>query len=104
MTPLRGEPAGTDPGPAVRAADAAAASGDLDGVAKLLDQDIYHGLEQRFHALLAAKAGDVDAGRRRVAAYVAFVHYVEGLHRAASAGGHAEAGPEAKAEAGCGHH
>ena len=105
------KPAGTDPGPAVRAADAAAASGSLDGVAKLLDQNIHHGLEQRFHALLAAKAGDVDAGRRRVAAYVTFVHYVEGLHRAANAGGghgEAEAKTEIKAEApaaaGCGHH
>lgn len=85
------KPAGTDPGPAVRAADAAVASGKIDGVVNLLDTNIHRGLEQRFHALLAAKEGDVDAGRRRVAAYVTFVHYVEGLHAASTTAGHEHA-------------
>lgn len=92
------KPAGRDLGPAIPAADQAVASQDLAATAALLERSVRHGLEQRFHALLAAKAHageSVAAGRRFVAAYVTFVHYVEGLHGAATAG----AGHHVEAEA-----
>lgn len=91
------KPAGRDLGPAIPAADKAISSQDLKATATLLEHSVRHGLEQRFQALLAAKAHaaeSVEAGRHYVATYVTFVHYVEGLHAAATAGAghHAEAG------------
>jgi len=86
------KPAGRDLGPAIPAADRAVASGTIKEVQALLAKDIETGLHARFHAVLETKAAnptDVAAGRLHVAAYVDFVHYVVGLHGAASgAGGH----------------
>lgn len=87
------EPAGLDLGPAVTGADAALASGSVDALVDLVTAEIEEGIRQRFaHALaLSEHAEDSDeAGRRYVAAYVGFVHYVEAVYDlAASAGGHA---------------
>jgi hypothetical protein len=86
-------PAGLDLGPAVTAADAAVASGELGPVHALLASELEHGLHERWAALQAASGfatDDVEAGRRWVAAYVAYVHYVEGLHQALAGTGHGE--------------
>jgi hypothetical protein len=99
------KPAGRDLGPAIPAADRALETGDMTALVKLLDTALHEGLERRFHAVTAARnhaPDDVAAGRRFVAAYVAYVHYVERLHADAvhSAEGHfAEKNAESPAHA-----
>jgi hypothetical protein len=81
--------------PSVAAADTALRTAQLAPVARMLAQQTEHGLHQRFEAALASKprdAADVQAARAHVAAYVDYVHYVEGLSLAAQGGaGHAAA-------------
>jgi hypothetical protein len=82
-------PAGLGAGPAVEAADRAVESGDLRPVEALLDREVRDGLAARFREVKARRAAagtSVEAGRAFVAAYVPFVHFVEGVHRAASTG------------------
>lgn len=81
------KPAGRDLGPAIPAADLAVESGDLDSLEELLVEEATHGLRARFGELRAKRLYDVDdvtSGREFVEAYVAFVHYVEGIHEAAT--------------------
>ena len=93
------KPAGIDYGPAIPAAERAAASGDLKQVKKLLDEEIEHGLHARFHhvrdaqkiSLEPKQASDVAAARERASAELGFVTYVESLRQAAhGAAGHAD--------------
>jgi hypothetical protein len=89
------KPAGLDLGPAVPAADRALEDGSIDKVAKLLADAVREGLHRHFHAAYHRRkfdANDVAAGREYVAAYVPYVHYVEGLWDAATGahGHHAE--------------
>jgi len=84
------KPAGTDLGEAIPAADKAIEDGKLEPVAKLLTGAMHDGLHKKFEEVQARKnysKDDVEAGRKYVAAYVEFVHYVEGVHAAASGGG-----------------
>lgn len=86
------QPAGTPVSPAVAAADAAITSGSAQALTDLLTNTTTQGVAARFAELKAAgtpKADDVAAGRRRVHAYVEFVHYAEGVYDAAR-GAHAE--------------
>jgi hypothetical protein len=80
------KPAGSVQDPSVIAADAAVASGRLDALTRVLEQDVLGGLRQRYTELRAQRppTSDVAAGRRWVAADVRFMHYVEGVHRAAA--------------------
>ncbi len=97
------KPAGGDLGPAVPAGDKAMETGDLKPVWKLLSDAAHQGLHVRFEAVQKAKAyppGDVEAGRKFVAAYVSYIHFVEGLFTAAKGAGH---GAEAEAHAAPGH-
>lgn len=83
------KPAGGDLGAAIPAADRAAASGSPDAVLRVLHEAMALGVKERLAALNAAREydpKDVEAGRRYVRAYVDFIHYVEGLHKAAAAG------------------
>jgi hypothetical protein len=93
------KPAGQDLGPTVPAADRAIEQGSPDAVEKLLVDSVKAGLHERFARLRSRKppADDVAAGRAWVAAYVSWVHYVEGVHEAAlgRAGAHAEPPAEA---------
>ena len=85
------KPAGTDLGPAVPAADKAITTGDVQPVATLLTETLQAGLKEQFAKVEARKAydkNDVAAGREYVAAYVEYVHYVEGLYDAAKAEPH----------------
>ena len=92
------KPAGLDFGPAIPAADAAIASGDVTAVVALLTEHMQHGLEVKFeHALEAQKAtlqpataAEVPAARERASAELGFVGYVEGLRAAVEGAGHAE--------------
>ena len=88
------KPAGRDLGPAIPAADKALQSGDPRPLSKLLADAVATGLNERFNHLKELKKSekaDIAAGRRYVAAYVAYVHYVERLYEDAShdAEGHA---------------
>ena len=90
--------AGTDLGEAIPAADKAIENGKLEPVATLLTGVVHEGLHKKFEEVQARKnyaKDDVEAGRKYVAAYVEFVHYVEGVHAAASG----EAGEHAHDEA-----
>jgi hypothetical protein len=81
------KPVGTDPGPAVRAADRSIEQGSADGVVRLLSEEAASGAKRRLTRLLELKrhAGDdVAAGRAYTAAYAEYVHYVEALHGAAA--------------------
>jgi hypothetical protein len=87
------KPAGLDRGPAIPAADKALERGSTEAVEKLLTDAIRKGLREHFYAAMSQKQfapNDVAAGRRYVAAYVPYIHYVEGLWEAAtkSASGH----------------
>ena len=87
-----------DLGPAIPAADKAILDGKLEPVAKLLTGAVHEGLHKKFEEVQARKnyaKDDVAAGREYVKAYVEFVHYVEGVHAAASG----EAGEHAHDEA-----
>ena len=80
------KPAGRDPGPAIPAADRAIETADLKPVMALLEKKVNTGLVERFRQVIEARrhAGDgVEGGRRYVAAYVRFIHYVERLHEGA---------------------
>jgi hypothetical protein len=94
------KPSGTELGPAVEEADKALASGSADKVVKLLTDEAAAGIRRRFtaaHEKQAHAEHSVEVGREFVAAYVEYVHYVEGLHQAAQAatahheGGHEDA-------------
>ncbi len=81
------KPAGRDLGPAIPAADAAIETGKPDALLKLMGDTVQAGIHDRYHAVVETKsapADEVEAGRRYVAAYVRYVHFVEGVWRAAA--------------------
>jgi hypothetical protein len=79
------KPAGRDLGPAIPAADRALEKGSVDALVTLLTDTVQRGTITRFQEVSApVPPGDIAAGRRHVEAYVRFVHYVEGVYRAAS--------------------
>lgn len=89
------KPAGLDLGPAIPAGDKALETGDLKPVWKLLSETAHTRLHGAFEAAMKAKnfkPGDVEAGRRAVAAYVTYIHFVEGLYGAAAGQGPEEGG------------
>lgn len=98
------KPAGLDLGPAIPAADKAMASGDLKPVFDLMHGVLKPGLEARFKEARATRSQaspDPASGRKAVAAYVDFLHYVDGAYRAAAGAAHAgtaETAEAAKAE------
>jgi hypothetical protein len=95
------KPAGTELGPAIEEADKALESGSVEKVVKLVTDEAAAGIRKRFAEARAKKeqAGhNVEAGREFVAAYMEYVHYVEGLHQAAqSPGAHHAEGHDAAA-------
>ena len=85
------KPAGRDLGPAIPAADAAIKGASTEALERLLVNELRAGLTERFKRVLETKdyaPGDVEAGRRHVEAYVAFIHYVERLYEAADQEAH----------------
>ncbi len=82
------KPAGTPLEPPIREADNALESGSIDKVLKLLTDGAAAGVRKRFADVQERKRHadeSVDAGRAFVAAYVEYVHYIEGLHQAVQA-------------------
>lgn len=95
------KPAGLNLGAAIPAADKAVETGSLEPVMKVIHAAVEGGLHHSFERVLATRKyepGDAEAGRRFVAAYVTFLHYVEGVHQAAERLG-AEHGEHAAAPA-----
>jgi hypothetical protein len=81
------KPAGRDLGPALPAADRALVTGNAAPLEKLLQDAVQRGVREQFeraHALHKHAPNDVPAGRRYVAAYVPYIHFVERLYTAAT--------------------
>jgi hypothetical protein len=77
--------------PPVAAADQALADGSVEKLAQKIAEHASAGVRERFARALAAKKHkdeSVAAGREYVAAYVTYVHYVEGVAQAVHAEGH----------------
>jgi hypothetical protein len=98
------QPAGTDFGPAIPAAEKALETGKTDELTALMSEQVTHGIADRFKDAVAhssatkepAAASDVAAACERVSAELAFISYVEGIYLATRGGIHAEgvAAPE----------
>lgn len=76
------EPAGSDNGPGIRAADRALESGDLAPLVRLMNEAVQKRLDEGFKATLAARKyspHDVAAGRKYVESYVSFIHQAEAI-------------------------
>lgn len=94
------KPAGRDLGLAIPAADKAIEDGKLEPLAKLVMQTVEKGLHEQFEQAMAKKKfkpEDTEAGRKFIAAYVTYIHYVERLYESAKQGvqGHYAEGEEA---------
>lgn len=91
------KPAGTPLEPGVAEADRALDTGNVTPLVNKVTEVVHHGIAERFTHVQGLKkhANDsVAAGREYVAAYVEYVHYVEGLLAAAEGAAgehHAEA-------------
>ncbi|MFC3069364.1 DUF6448 family protein [Phenylobacterium soli] len=85
------KPAGVDHGPAIPAAEAAVATGDLSKVRAVLAQEVDAGLAERLAHVRATQASpaqartaeDVPRVRERVSAELGLVTYAEGVRQAA---------------------
>lgn len=81
--PFTGLKPGTEVDHAVAMADQALANGSVDTLVEVLSKAMASGIRERFaHARDTRQHAEesVAAGRNYVEAYVAFTHYVEGLH------------------------
>ncbi len=75
--------------PAVAKADKAMEEGSIDKLAEKIGNVVASGIKERFAEVMEAKKHmneSVEAGRKYVAAYVEYVHYVEGIHNLATGG------------------
>ncbi|HRQ57733.1 MAG TPA: DUF6448 family protein [Azoarcus taiwanensis] len=76
--------------PAVKAADAALESGEIEALLDKFAHKFKESARERFATVSAARAqadDSVDQGRAFVDAYVHYVHYLEDVHNAISADG-----------------
>jgi len=81
--------AGRDLGPAIPLADKAVATGSDAELTAFAAKEVEQGIGAKFTDIQrkrSFRANDLAAGREFVASYVAFVHYVEGIHQAVKAG------------------
>ena len=86
------QPADAEINPAVAVAEKALAAGNPEALKNFLTFTLDEGLQEKFKQAEAKKnfrADDVAAGRKYVAAYVALMHYVEGIYEAAHSAGYA---------------
>jgi hypothetical protein len=81
------KPAGTEVEPGIVLADKALETGSSDKLVNQVTAEVAKSIRERFAHVqeASAHAGEnVEAGRRYVAAYVEFIHYIEGLHQTVS--------------------
>ena len=89
------QPAGSSP-PIFGAADAALDAGSVDALADELAEAVRRQVHERFDAAVQRRPhmdDSVEAGREYVAAYVGYMHFVEGVHaflQHGAASGHGE--------------
>lgn len=96
------QPAGTDFGPAIPAAEKALETGKTDDLTTLMSEQVTHGIADRFSDAVAHRsatkeptaASEVEAARERASAELAFIGYVEGIYLATKGGNHAEGAAE----------
>lgn len=85
--------------PIVALADKSLEDGSADVMVKRMSDHMAKGVKEKFNKALEArklKDKSVEAGREYVEAYVAYTHYIEGIHAAIkSAGGHQHEGAAA---------
>lgn len=77
--------------PSVALAEKALADGSAETMSKELSANLEKALQEKFAAVAKAQTSQdksVKAGRKYVEAYVAYMHYVEGLRNAIHAEGH----------------
>jgi Family of unknown function (DUF6448) len=92
------QPAGTDFGPVIPAAERALETGDTMTLEALLAEEVRHAIRERFTEGMAKQSAskestthaDVAAARDRVSAEFAFIGLAEGIHRAIEGAGHSE--------------
>lgn len=87
------KPVGTPIAEPIAKSDASLKTGNVDELAQTIADQVKAEIQKRFAvAFKASKHKDqsVKAGRQYVAAYVAFVHYVESVHDLKAAHGHGE--------------
>lgn len=85
------KPEGTQVEHGIEEADKAVETQNVDPLDRNLTTDISSGIHKRFTEVVEAgkHAGhSVDAGRKYVAAYVEFIHYVERIQQASATTGH----------------
>lgn len=87
------KPAGRDLGPAIPAGDSALETSSVEPVVKLLTEAVQKGLREQFTGVMSKKKfnkDDVAAGRKYIAAYVEYIHFIERIYESAkdSAHGH----------------
>ncbi len=78
------KPAGTPVESGIREADEALEKGKVDALVRELQESVADGVQKRFADAAEKKKHaehNVEAGREFVAAYVEFIHYVEGVER-----------------------
>lgn len=94
--------------PIIALSDKALAHGSADDMIRMVSNHMAAEIRAKFrHALETQKNKDksVEAGREFVAAYVTYMHYVEGVHNAiVASGGHQHAAPAPAADAHKEHH
>ncbi len=81
------QPAGAEVEPGIAASDRALETGSVDTLVALAAREVELGLRKRFLRVseMKKRAGESTAGGREyVAAYVAFIHYAEGVMAAAA--------------------
>ncbi|MCE5228482.1 DUF6448 family protein [bacterium] len=79
------KPAGSEVEPGIKAADDAIDKGSVDELIETITRTVTRAIREGFNKVEAAKAHkdeNVAAGRKFVAAYVSFIHFVEGIHAA----------------------
>ena len=80
------KPAGRDLGPAIPAGDKALETGSVEPVVKLLTEMVQKGLREQFTGVMSKKKfnkDDVAAGRKYIAAYVEYIHFIERIYESA---------------------
>lgn len=85
----------------VKKLDASIEKGDIKEVAGMIAGHAEHSIHEKFEKVMELKktaGASVQKGREYVAAYVTFMHYVEGVKNAVHGGGRHGAEPEAGAE------
>lgn len=81
------KPAGTEIEPGIEMADKALATRSIDKLVNQVTSEVATSIRQRFGHVQETSAHaneNIEAGRQYVAAYVEFIHYIEGIHRTLS--------------------